>query len=158
MESYIFRFVSLLGPRYPHGHVIDFYKKLKNDPNKLHILGDGTQRKSYLHVSDCVNAIMHVLENRTAKDIKHRTQIYNLGFPNYIEISQSVKIICEHMGLSPELDYAGGRQGWVGDNPFVFLDVKKIQDTGWTPKYSIKEAVKSTLDWLSENEWLLDKR
>lgn len=157
-EGYVFRFVSLLGPRYPHGHVIDFYRSLRQDPSKLRVLGDGTQQKSYLHVSDCIDGMLGVVDQRTAENAEHRYQVYNLGFPEYIQVKQSVKWICEHLGLEPTLDYTGGERGWVGDNPFVFLDVSKMQETGWTPKFTIQQSIQATVDWLAANSWLLDRR
>jgi len=157
-EGYAFRFVSLLGPRYPHGHVFDFVRALREDPTRLRVLGDGTQRKSYLHVEDCVAAMLRVTGERTALDARHRFQVYNLGYPEYIELTQSIAWICEHMGVTPELDYTGGRRGWVGDNPFCFLDVAKIRSTGWEPRHTIQESIRATVDWLIANPWLLDRR
>ena len=132
-EAYIFRFVSILGERYTHGHVFDFYQQLVQHPDRLRVLGDGTQRKSYLYVQDCVDAMLHVTRKGTAKDAKHHTQIYNLGTPEYVEVNQSIGYICAALGLKPKLEYTGGNKGWIGDNPFIFLDTKKIQATGWKP-------------------------
>lgn len=157
-EGYIFRFVSLLGERYPHGHVIDFYRSLRDDPTSLRILGDGTQRKSYLHIRDCLSAMLGVVGKRTALDSKHRVEVYNLGVPEYIEVATSANWICEHLGIEPTFEYAGGERGWVGDNPFVFLDVSKMRDTGWEPEFSIRDSIIATVDWLVANPWLLDRR
>ncbi len=157
-EGYVFRFVSLLGERYPHGHVIDFYRALKADPTSLRILGDGTQQKSYLHISDCISGMLGVIEKKAALAAKHRFEVYNLGYPEYIKLSTSVKWICAHLGIEPRLDYQGGERGWVGDNPFVFLDVTKMKETGWEPQYTIREAIVATVDWLVANPWLLERR
>jgi UDP-glucose 4-epimerase len=157
-EGYVFRFVSLLGERYPHGHVIDFYRSLRQDPTTLKVLGDGTQRKSYLHVQDCISAMRRVITLQTALESKHRVEIYNLGYPEYIELNQSIAWICDHLGANPKLEYTGGRQGWIGDNPFVFLDVSKMQRTGWEPRYTIRDSIVATVDWLAENTWLLERR
>jgi UDP-glucose 4-epimerase len=158
-EGYVFRFVSLLGERYPHGHVIDFYRSLREDPTTLRILGDGTQRKSYLHIQDCISAMLGVVvQKRTALESKHHVEIYHLGVPEYIEVATSAKWICDHLGIDPTFDYAGGERGWVGDNPFVFLDVSKMRATGWEPKFSIRESIIATVDWLAANPWLLDRR
>jgi UDP-glucose 4-epimerase len=157
-EGYVFRFVSLLGERYPHGHVIDFYRSLRQDPTTLKVLGDGTQRKSYLHVQDCISAMRRVITLQKALESKHRVEIYNLGYPEYIELNQSIAWICDHLGANPKLAYTGGRQGWIGDNPFVFLDVSKMQRTGWEPRYTIRESIVATVDWLAENTWLLERR
>lgn len=157
-EGYVFRFVSLLGERYPHGHVIDFYKALRRDPTVLRVLGDGTQRKSYLHVQDCIGGMLRVIGLQTALAARHRVEVYNLGYPEYIEVSTSVRWICEHLGVTPRLDYTGGDRGWVGDNPFVFLDVSKMQRTGWQPQYTIRQSIAATLEWLKANPWLLERR
>jgi len=158
-EGYAFRFVSLLGPRYPHGHVYDFVKQLMSNPNKLKVLGDGTQRKSYMHIDDCLNAIFLVAEeNRTASNTKHNYQVYHLGNPDYIQVSESAKIIIDQMGLVANIEFTGGRQGWIGDNPFVFLDVSKIQSEGWVPKNNIENSVRETVDWLVKNPWIMQRR
>jgi UDP-glucose 4-epimerase len=157
-EAYIFRFVSILGERYTHGHIFDFYQQLTEHPDRLRILGDGSQRKSYLYVQDCIDAILHVTRNRTAESAKHRTQIYNLGTPEYVQVNDSVGYICDALGLKPKLEYSGGNRGWIGDNPFIFLDTKKIQATGWKPKLTIKEGIVKTLRWLEANRWVFDSR
>ena len=158
-EGYVFRFVSLLGPRYPHGHVFDFVKQLKENPNKLRVLGDGSQRKSYMHISDCIDAIFITAEKkRTALNSKHNYEVYHLGFPNYIMLSDSIGFICDQMKLKPELEFSGGDRGWIGDNPFVFLDVSKAQEQGWKPKYSIEYSIRETVDWLNKNDWIFNTR
>jgi len=158
-EGYVFRFVSILGPRYPHGHVFDFVKQLLENKNKLVILGDGTQRKSYLHVSDCVNALIKIGDDvRTAKNAKHRFQTYHLGVDDYCRVSQSADWIIDELKLSPKIEYTGGNRGWVGDNPFVFLDVKKAISTGWTPKFGIEESIRETVRWLVSNQWIFKQR
>lgn len=157
-EGYIFRFVSILGERYTHGHVFDFYKQLTDHPDHLRILGDGTQRKSYLYVQDCAAAMLHVMNQGTAKKTKHNVEVYNLGCDHYVQVSDSVKFICEALGLKPRLDYAGGNKGWVGDNPFIFLETKKIRATGWKPQLTIQQGIERTLRWLQANQWVYEKR
>ncbi|HXA13764.1 MAG TPA: NAD-dependent epimerase/dehydratase family protein, partial [Opitutaceae bacterium] len=157
-EAYIFRFVSILGERYTHGHIFDFYQQLTEHPGWLNILGDGSQRKSYLYVQDCVDAILHVTRLGTARDAKHRTQIYNLGAPEYVQVKDSIGFICGALGLKPELRYTGGDRGWIGDNPFIFLDTKKIQATGWKPKLTIEQGIVKTLRWLEANHWIYEQR
>jgi len=157
-EAYIFRFVSILGERYTHGHVFDFYKQLLEHPDHLRVLGDGKQRKSYLYVQDCIDAILHVTGQRTAKNAKHHTQIYNLGTPEFVEVNQSIGYICAALGLKPRLDYAGGDRGWIGDNPFIFLDTKKVHATGWKPKVTIEQGIIKTLQWLEANRWVYAAR
>lgn len=152
-QSWIFRFVSILGERYTHGHVFDFYQKLKKDPTCLPVLGNGKQRKSYLYVQDCIDAIMLAVEKADEK-----VNIFNLGVNGYVEVNDSIGWICEELGVSPRLDYSGGDRGWIGDNPFIFLDTNKIQELGWKPKFDIQQGVIRTVQFLKNNEWVFDSR
>jgi len=157
-EGYIFRFVSILGERYTHGHVMDFYKQLLDHPDHLKVLGDGSQRKSYLYIGDCVNAMLHVMRMGTAKQAKHQVEVYNLGTDEYVQVNDSIRFICGALGLKPRLDYTGGDRGWVGDNPFIFLDTKKVRATGWKPTLTIEQGIISTLRWLEKNQWVYERR
>ncbi len=157
-EGYIFRFVSILGERYTHGHVFDFYKQLLDHPDHLRVLGDGSQRKSYLYVGDCVNAILHVMNAGTALKAKHRVEVYNLGCDEYVQVNDSIRFICAALGLKPRLEYTGGNKGWVGDNPFIFLDTKKIRATGWKTTLTIEQGIVRTLEWLQANKWVYESR
>ena len=152
LKTYIFRFVSILGPRYSHGHVYDFIKKLNQNPNKLNVLGDGNQKKSYLHVSDCVAGIF-----KSVNSFKSKVNIINLGTNEYITVKKSIKIILNKLGLNPKLYYSGGKRGWVGDNPFIFLDTSKIRSTGWKPNFSIEKSVVDTVEYIIKNKWILKK-
>lgn len=152
-QGYIFRFVSILGERYSHGHVFDFYQKLLQDPDELYILGDGHQRKSYLYVQDCIDAILFVIEKAQEK-----VNIYNLGTDEYCEVNDSIGWICNHLGLDPHRSYSGGERGWIGDNPFIFLDTTKIRALGWKPKLTIQDGIIRTLEYLKSNQWLLELR
>lgn len=153
-ESYIFRFVSILGERYTHGHIFDFYKQLIEHPEYLNVLGDGTQRKSYLYVQDCVDAMLHVLTINS----KTKVNIYNLGTNEYVQVNDSIRFIIDHLNLNPEIRYSGGNKGWIGDNPFIFLDTDKIRKTGWDAKLTIKQGVISTLTWLQKNQWVYESK
>jgi UDP-glucose 4-epimerase len=144
LQAYIFRFVSILGERYSHGHVFDFYRQLSEHPERLHVLGDGHQRKSYLYVQDCIDAILAALERADAK-----VNIFNLGTDEYCEVNDSIGWICDHLGLHPKLTYSGGERGWVGDSPFIFLDSSRIRALGWRPKLTIKQAVLATIKYVS---------
>jgi UDP-glucose 4-epimerase len=152
-KSFIFRFVSILGERYTHGHVFDFYKQLVAHPDHLKVLGDGHQKKSYLYIGDCLDAIQCAIDGSHGK-----VNIFNLGTDEYCEVNDSIGWICGHLGLSPELAYTGGERGWIGDNPFIFLDCKKIRRLGWTPKYTIREGIIRTLTYLRENRWVTERR
>ena len=152
-RSWIFRFVSILGERYTHGHVFDFYKKLKEDPSRLQVLGNGKQRKSYLYVQDCVDAILLAVEKATDE-----VNIFNLGVDGYCEVNDSIGWICEALGVDPTLEYTGGDRGWIGDNPFIYLDTQKIQSLGWRPQLSIRDGVIQTIAYLGANEWVFNER
>ncbi len=153
IKARIFRFVSILGERYSHGHIFDFMKQLAKDPERLQVLGDGKQRKSYLHVEDCIAGI---LLGSTATD--ERIQIFNLGTDEVCQVLDSVGWITGRLKLSPRLNFSGGRQGWVGDIPLIHLDTSRIRSLGWLPKRGIREAVELTVDWLDANRWIFTRR
>ena len=152
-QSWIFRFLSILGERYTHGHVFDFCKQLKTDPSCLQILGNGKQRKSYLYVQDCIDAILLAFEKEGEK-----VNIFNLGVDGYCELNDSIGWICEELGVNPKLTSTGGDRGWIGDNPFIFLDTQKIKSLGWKPKLSIREGVIRTVNYFRKNEWVFTIR
>jgi UDP-glucose 4-epimerase len=101
---------------------------------------------------------MGVMKAGTASKTRHRCEVYNLGTAEYCRVTDSISWICARLGLNPKLEFTGGRQGWVGDNPFIFLDTTKIQSTGWQANLTIREAVERTVDWLRANEWVFRKR
>ena len=152
-QSFVFRFVSILGERYTHGHVVDFYKQLRKDPKRLRVLGDGKQRKSYLYVQDCIDAMLLAIARADG-----RVNIFNLGVDGYCEVHDSIGWISEAMGVDPRLEYSGGDRGWIGDNPFIFLDTSRIRALGWKPKLDIREGVTRTVEFLKANEWVLKER
>jgi UDP-glucose 4-epimerase len=152
-QGFIFRFVSILGERYTHGHVFDFYKKLRMNPTQIEVLGNGKQRKSYLYVQDCIDAILLVVEKAS-----EAVNIYNLGTDEYCQVDDSLDWITAHLGLKPERLYTGGERGWIGDNPFIFLDCSKVRALGWSPRHTIRESVLLTLDYLRANLFLLESR
>jgi UDP-glucose 4-epimerase len=152
-QSYIFRFVSILGERYSHGHILDFYKQLRHDSSRLFVLGNGRQRKSYLYVHDCIDAMLMAIERSN-----DRVNLYNLGTDTYCEVNESIGWICEALGVTPKIEYGGGDRGWVGDNPFIFLDTKKIRALGWKPKLTIRQGVIKTLEYLRANPHVLEAR
>jgi UDP-glucose 4-epimerase len=147
-RTWIFRFVSVLGPRYTHGHVMDFWRKLRRDPSRLDVLGNGKQQKSYLHVADCVAAMFTAVE-RSREPIN----VFNLGHSYAIEVNDSIRIITRAMGVSPQVVYGGGERGWVGDSPRILLDTARIQALGWKPAKTIEESVVETLNFLAENAY-----
>jgi len=152
IDATIFRFVSILGRRYTHGHVFDFVKQLLEDPELLKVLGDGNQTKSYLHVDDCISALVRVLDG------KSKLEIFNLGTNETITVNQSIDIICKSLHCDPIIDYSGGTEGWVGDNPHIFLDTTSARATGWSSVRTISESIQETVEWLVANDWVFRLR
>jgi UDP-glucose 4-epimerase len=146
----ICRFVSILGERYTHGHVFDFFCALMRDPAHLRVLGDGRQEKSYLYIQDCVSAILTAAEHHRDEPGAH---IYNLGTDETVVVDDSIGIITEHLSLSPEIEHTGGQRGWTGDSPLIHLDTTRIRGLGWRPMLTIPQALVRTLQWLQANEY-----
>lgn len=154
ITSHTFRFVSWIGERYSHGVIFDFINKLRSNPEEMEILGDGNQKKSYLHVEDGVRGIFEAVEG--LKDLKN---VVNLGHVDYMNVTDLAQIVCEEMGLKRvSFRYTGGTRGWIGDSPFVHLDISKIRSVGFVPRVTIEEGVRRTARYLLENPWLLDAR
>jgi UDP-glucose 4-epimerase len=147
----VFRFVSILGERYTHGHVFDFYRALKRDPTRLRVLGNGRQEKSYLYVKDCVDAITTAVEAHEQRP--GEVGVYNLGTDETVVVDDSITAICEHMGVEPVLEYTGGSRGWAGDSPLIHLDCGRIRALGWAPGLTIRQALVRTLDWFDANPY-----
>jgi UDP-glucose 4-epimerase len=151
----VYRFVSILGERYTHGHVYDFFAKLQADPARLHVLGDGKQEKSYLYVQDCVSAILAGL---SAAADRPGLSVYNLGTDETVIVDQSIAIITAELGLSPAIEYAGGKRGWAGDSPLIHLDCSRIRALGWAPTLTIEQGIVRTLRWLEANPSVFEPR
>jgi len=149
----IFRFVSILGERYTHGHVYDFFRSLRDDPSLLTVLGDGQQEKSYLYVDDCVEGMLVGL----AATDGGTAGIYNLGTDETIVVDDSIALITEYLGVSPTLEHTGGKRGWPGDSPLIHLDCTKIRALGWRPTLTIPEAIRRTLAWLEQAPYALEQ-
>jgi UDP-glucose 4-epimerase len=158
MTALIFRFVSIMGPHYTHGHVFDFVKALRADPTRLRVLGDGQQRKSYLHVSDCISAILQAFDSGVTEKNEFRTEIFNLGNDGHCFVDQSIGWIADEMGVQPVLEHTGGKRGWIGDNPFLVLDPSKIRALGWRPRYSVEDCIRETVRWIQTNPWVMERR
>jgi len=144
INGLIFRLANIIGSRSNHGVIIDFIKKLEYDNKTLQILGDGTQSKSYLHVSDCINAILFCTNK-----IEEKMEIFNLGNYDQIDVITIAKKIFDELKLnnvkiSTANNVPEGR-GWIGDVKFMNLDIKKLEDLGWTPKYSSLTAVEKSI-------------
>lgn len=144
MQCFIFRFVSWIGERYSHGVIFDFVKKLQKNPKELEILGDGNQKKSYLYVKDGVDGIFFALQK-----FNEKKNLFNLGHREYISVTRLADIVCEELGLNNvHYIFSGGSRGWLGDSPFVHLDITKLTKLGWQPKISIEEGVRRTVNYL----------
>jgi UDP-glucose 4-epimerase len=152
IQAWIFRFVSILGPRYTHGHIFDFYKQLLQHPSELKVLGNGHQKKSYLHVADCIEAIHTSLKKSTES-----INIINLGLDGFCEVRDSIRWMLKDLNLKPEIIYGTENKGWIGDNPLIHLDIEKVKSFGWTPRYSIEESVKDTILYMKNNEWIFEE-
>jgi UDP-glucose 4-epimerase len=152
-QSWVFRFVSILGERYTHGHVFDFCKRLAEDATVLDVLGDGRQAKSYLYVQDCIDAMILALEKSDEK-----VNIFNLGVSDTCFVDDSIGWICDELNVKPLLRYTGGSRGWIGDNPLIQLDTRKINDLGWKPRLSIEKSIRKTVRFLVNNPWVFQER
>jgi UDP-glucose 4-epimerase len=149
-EARVFRLVSALGERYQHGHVLDFMRKLRQDPSEIEVLGDGKQRKSYLYVKDVVEAMLMGVERAEGAFVA-----LNIGHEQHCMVDDSLGWITERLGLSPRRRYTGGTRGWIGDSPFIHLDASRMRALGWSPTLTIREAVLRTVDDIQANPWLM---
>jgi UDP-glucose 4-epimerase len=147
----VFRYAAILGERYGHGHLFDFYCGLKRDPSRLRVLGDGSQNKTFLYVHDCIDGMLTAAEHHSEEPGAH---IYNIGTDETFFVRDSARTVAEHLELSPEIWYTGGRGGWTGDNPQIYFDTKRIRGLGWEPKLTIREGVIRTLQWFDANEYV----
>ncbi|MHA1270469.1 MAG: NAD-dependent epimerase/dehydratase family protein [Candidatus Helarchaeota archaeon] len=139
------RFANIYGPKSTHGVMYDFYQKLKQNPNELIILGNGKQEKSYMYVSDCIEATLIAVRN-THKGFKS----FNLGVENTNTVNEIAEFIINEMNLTNvKLNYTGGDRGWIGDVKFSLLSIDKIKKLGWKPKVSLKEGIHYYIQWLN---------
>lgn len=146
IKTTVLRLANIFGERSNHGVVFDFYNKLKRNPKKLEILGDGKQCKSYLHVSDCVSAILLAFEKQS-----NIADVFNIGSKEAHTVDEIAKLVSKGMHLQPELEHSGGKRGWIGDVSDMLLDVRKIESLGWKQKVQFEEGVKRYVDWLKSN-------
>ena len=146
-NTMIFRFPNVIGPNLTHGVIYDFVKKLKNNPNKLEILGDGTQTKPYIYVLDLIDCIMFM-----TKEISKGVSIYNVGVETATSVTRIADIVCEVLGYeNVKYNYTGGNVGWKGDVPKFQYDLTKIHNAGWHASHTSDEAVKETVKYIKDN-------
>ncbi len=151
MNNTVFRFVSILGPRYSHGHVFDFTHRLRQDPTQLKILGNGKQLKSYLHVFDLMNGLWKVIDAEPKG-----FQVFNIGHDDALTVDRSVSYIVDELKISPKYNYTGGERGWIGDSPRIQLDCTKLKTLGWKAERSLEQGVRDTVKYLKENSFLFE--
>ena len=138
------RYANIIGPKSTHGITYDFYNKLKKNPKELEILGDGNQKKSYLHVKDCVSATILTSEKQTKL-----FDIFNVGSEEQISVKEIAELIVKEMRLKDvTFKYSGGKIGWPGDIPKMLLSIEKLKSIGWKPTFNIKESIIDTLNYL----------
>jgi UDP-glucose 4-epimerase len=143
----IFRLVSILGERYTHGHVRDFYLALRDDPTQLRVLGNGRQEKSYLYIQDLLSGMLRGLDAVEPGT----SEVFNIGTDETVVVDDSVRLICGHMGVDPDIEHTGGARGWPGDSPLILLDCTKLRSLGWRPDLSIADAIERTVTWFDAN-------
>ncbi len=143
IQSWVFRLANMIGPRSGHGIIPDFFKKLDKNPEELEVLGDGNQTKSYLYVTDCVEAMAFGVENSNEK-----INLFNIGSPDTITVKEIAKLVIEKKSPGAKIHYTGGSQGWKGDVPKFLLDITKIRNLGWKPKLNSRESVTKTIEEL----------
>ena len=150
IKTLALRYANIVGPRLTHGVIVDFIEKLRNNPRELEILGDGTQKKSYLHVSDAISATLHLLNLLLRGAFS--CDVFNVGSEDWLNVVEIADVIVEAMGL-PEVKYTfkpmtpDGR-GWPGDVKLMLLDISKLKATGWKPSMGSREAVEKTVEEL----------
>ncbi|WP_202319046.1 NAD-dependent epimerase/dehydratase family protein [Archaeoglobus neptunius] len=145
MQAWIYRFANVIGKRSTHGVIYDFIMKLRRNPDELEILGNGEQNKSYIYISDCVDAMFAGLK------ANERVNIFNIGSEDQVKVRRIAEIVCEELGLTPVFRFTGGERGWKGDVPVMLLDIGRLKALGWRPKYSSEEAVRMAVrDLLNE--------
>jgi len=147
METKIYRFANVVGPRSTHGVIYDFIHKLLRDKTKLEILGDGSQRKSYLYIDDCIDAMFFGMKSEKQIDV------FNIGSEDWVNVKRIAEIVSEEMGLHPEFVFTGGidGRGWRGDVKIMKLAIDKLKSMGWKPRYNSEEAIRMTARWMIEN-------
>ena len=146
LQSWVFRFANIVGPRLRGAVVPDFIEKLEENPETLTILGDGRQQKSYMHIDECIEAMVYAVEHA---DDDHN--VFNLGTRTTTSVDRIADIVADEMGLDPSYEYTGGDRGWTGDVPRMRLSIEKLAALGWEPTHSSDDAVRQSVrDLLDE--------
>jgi UDP-glucose 4-epimerase len=143
VRSWIARFPNVVGERSTHGAIYDFGRKLRRTPERLEVLGDGSQVKPYIHVGDLIDAILLAWQRLDGK-----TNLFNVGGTTRCTVKRIAEIVVEESGVEAEIHYTGGDRGWVGDVPSVDYDTSKIRALGWTPRLDSEGAVRAAARWM----------
>jgi UDP-glucose 4-epimerase len=144
LQAWIFRFANVVGPRQTHGVGFDFIRKLKREPHKLKILGDGSQSKSYIHVIDVIDAMLYVIKKQ-----RQSMNVFNVATDDYITVNEIAEIVTEEIKLlDVKFEHTSGSRGWKGDVPVVRFDIEKIHKLGWKSKYSSRQAIQLSIQAL----------
>jgi UDP-glucose 4-epimerase len=146
MKCTSLRLANIFGERSTHGVMYDFFHKLKKNPEALEILGDGKQDKSYLHVSDCITAILTAWKKQ-----EKQYDVFNVGSMEKTTVDEIATLMCKEMAVSPKFEYTGTPRGWVGDVRLMLLDTSKLERLGWSPETNFRQGVTKYLDWLEGN-------
>jgi UDP-glucose 4-epimerase len=136
IEAVIFRPANIVGPGQTHGVGFDFVRRLKENPARLRILGNGTQTKSYIHIGDVLDAVMLTIKNWYAP-----YRVFNVASEDYISVELIAMLVADRMGLKPEFEFTGGDRGWNGDVPIVRFDCSRLRALGWRPTRTSAQAV-----------------
>ena len=146
LQAWVFRFANIIGNRGTHGVIFDFIHKLKADPSRLEVLGNGLQEKSYMEVGDCVDGILHVMENS-----HDNLNLFNLGSHDTASVTRIAEIVIEETNcLDASIEYTGGDRGWAGDIPRAMLGINKMLSTGYDVRYNSEDAIRHTAKCLIE--------
>jgi UDP-glucose 4-epimerase len=149
-HAYTMRFVSMIGPKYSHGHIYDFVQKMQRKDAQIDIIGNGESLKSYLHIYDAVDAILKLLEYNS----ENYFEAFNVGHPSAIKLKYSLNKIIKIMDYKGRINFGEGNSGWIGDNPIIIPDINKLRKIGWNPQYSAEKGIEDTVDWLIKNPWI----
>jgi UDP-glucose 4-epimerase len=142
LTAWMFRFPNVVGDRATHGAIFDWARKLRSTPNRLEVLGDGTQIKPYLHVDDLIDAILLGWERASAP-----VNIFNVGGITRCSVARMAEIMIEEAGGGPAIHFSGGDRGWIGDVPSVEYDTSRIRALGWEPRLDSEAAVRAAARW-----------
>ncbi len=145
LQAWTFRFANIVGPRLEGAVIPDFVEKLRADPERLTVLGDGRQEKSFMHVSDCLDAMVHAI-GHTDRPMN----VYNLGTRTTTSVTRIAELVADVMGLDPAYEYTGGDRGWSGDVPRMCLSIERLAEIGYEPELSSDEAVRRAAEELVE--------